>query len=229
MRSFLLLLVSLLALSCAGQGPRLEGLEKANRYFEKGDFAQAIEEFKVYLELESASTDVSRAQFMLARSFYENGDYPTAAVEFEVYRRNYPRGDSLELAAYYDALCWVEQSPRFDRDSAPTFRAIRKLEDFLREFPAGRQTGTARGKMAEMLDKLARKKLSIARFYADMGRLEAADIYYELLALEFPESPLLSVAVEEWVEIKKARGLEEEAEELLRLKAEWEGRKDRAP
>ncbi len=128
------------------------------------------------------------AHYMLARAYFENGDFPTAAVEFEIFQRDYPRSDSLSAAAFYEALCWLEQSPDYDRDASPTIKAIRKLEDFLIDFPGSPETERARASILDLRSRLARKSLETARLYRRMERRQAAVIYYEKLLHSQPES-----------------------------------------
>ncbi len=212
----------LLALAaCSGGGEAVSGKVKGDRSFEKGDYTGSIEHYRKYLEIELGAADVWLAQYMMARAYYESEDYPTAALEFEIFQRNYPRSDSLEAAAYYEALCWFQQSPQFDRDSTPTHQALRKLEEYMLDYPSGQYLEAARGKIAVLNDKLARKTLSIARFYHRLNRLDAAVLYYEKLLREQPESSLVGEALEEFEQLRRDQGRLAEAEELADLRARW--------
>ena len=223
-RNWLMLipLAVMLALgACTGGGEALSGKVKGDRAFNKGDWMGAAEHYREYLETEMGAADVWLAQYMMARCFYESEDYPTAALEFEIFQRNYPRSDSLEAAAYYEALCWVEQSPRFDRDSTPTHQAISKLEEYLLDFPGGQYQDRARLSLAELKDKLARKSLSIARFYHRLGRRDAAALYFEKLLREQPESSLVGEALEDFERLRREQGRDAEAEDLAAMRATW--------
>lgn len=216
-----LLLLAVLALACARGGPPVSEKTKADRAFEKGDWHGAIEHYRLYLENELGAADVSEAQFRMARAYLEAEEYPLAALEFEIYRRNYTRGDSLEAAAYYEALCLYEQSPNYDRDSTPTRQAIRKFEDYLLDFPGGAHESEARLKLWELREKLALKALSTARFYRRLGRREAAALYFEKLLREHPGSALVGEALEELAELRREQERPAEAEELERLRRQW--------
>ena len=214
----LLPIVAALLTACAASGPPLSLKDKGDRAFERGDWNSAIENYRLYLEGELGAADVWEAQFKMAKAYYESEDFPAAAVEFQIFQRNYPRSDSLEAAVYYEALCWYRQSPRYDRDSAPTVQAIQKLEDYLLDFPDGKYVAEARSKIAELKDKLARKSLSIARFYRRIGRLEAATLYYEKLLREQPESRFVDAALEEYEEVLRRQGRDADADQLARLR-----------
>jgi len=222
---YLLMIIPLalvLALAaCSGGGEVVSGKTKGDLSFEKGDYTGSIEHYRKYLEIELGAADVWLAQYMMARAYYESEDYPTAALEFEIFKRNYPRSDSLEAAAYYEALCWFQQSPSYDRDSTPTHQALRKLEDYLLDYPNGQYQDAARSKLAELNDKLARKTLSIARFYHRLSRLDAAVLYYEKLLREQPESSLVGEALEDFERLRRDQGRVTEAEELADLRARW--------
>ena len=230
--SFRILVLAALAVlvACAGQGPALSGKVKGDRAFEKGDYTEAVEEYRNYLESGMGAENVTDAQFMLARSYFELEDYPSAALEFELFSRHYPRADSLEAADYYTALCWYQQSPRYDRDSSPTVQAIRKLEDYLLDYPQGVYRESGREHLQELYDKMARKTISIARFYRRLGRPEAAEIYYMKLLEEQPESGFVGEALEELADVQRQRGMEDRSEETLRALRAWkDGRAGRSP
>ncbi len=207
--------------ACAGGGDTVSGKVKGDRAFEKGDWTGAIEHYRLYLETEMGGANVWEAQFQMARAYYESESYPSAALEFEIFRRNYPRSDSLEAAAFYEALCWFQQSPRFDRDSTPTLQAIRKLDDYLLDFPGGSHEADAILKLGELRDKLARKSLSIARFYYRVGRLEAAALYYEKVLREQAQSSLVGEVLEDLEKLRREQGRNTEADELARSRQYW--------
>jgi len=216
------LVPALLLVACAGGGAPQSEKTRGDRAYSKGDYAGAVEHYRLYLDSEFGAADVSEVQFLMARSYYEAGDYPLAAVEFEIYRRNYPRSDSLEAAAYYEALSWYRQSPRFDRDATPTLQAIDKLESYLLDFPGGVHEPDARVKYRELREKIARKTLSTAQFYDRMRRLDSAAIYYEKLLREHPDSELIGGALEDYAQLRRKQGRLAEAEELDRLRRDWE-------
>jgi outer membrane protein assembly factor BamD len=207
--------------ACAGGGDFVSSKVKGDAAFEKSDWAGAIEHYRIYLETEMGGANVWEAQFLMARSYYESEDYPSAALEFEIFRRNYPRSDSLEAAAYYEALCWFHQSPRFDRDSTPTLQAIRKLDDYLLDFPDGSHEAEAILKLGVLTDKLARKSLSIAQFYYRVGRLEAAALYYEKVLREQAQSQYVGEVLGDLEMLRREQGRDSEADELARSRQYW--------
>jgi outer membrane protein assembly factor BamD len=213
------LLGALLLLGClmgCGSSSQLTKKERGDKAYGSGDYLKAIEEYQIYLEESITGADAIDAQFMLAKSYFGNRDYPTAAVEFEIFQRDYPRSDSLLAAAYYEALCWVKQSPPFDRDASITEKAIRELENFLLDFPGNSYAPQARDWIGEMLDKLARKKLENARLYKRLRRAEAAIIYYELLLRDFPGCSYRAEAMLELMETYVEQGRRDEADAILR-------------
>jgi outer membrane protein assembly factor BamD len=177
-----------LLLAGCGGGSKLGLLEQGDRDYEQGDWPAAIEHYKAYLDGGTAGSESMAAQLRLARAYYANKDYPTAAVEFEIFQRDFPRSDSLAVAAYYEAMCWAAQSPRYDRDATITEKAIRKLEDFLIDHAGSVQEAGARRTLGELREKLARKDMEIAQLYMRLNRYEAARYYYEKVLSEHPES-----------------------------------------
>jgi len=199
--------------ACAG-GEKLSHKEKGDRAYAEGDFAQAVQEYQVYLESGDVSGDAMLAQYQLARAYFENEDYPTAAVEFEIFQRDYPRSDSLEAAAYYEALSWVKQSPDYNKDSSSTERAIGMLRDFILDFSGSSYRPWAEEQLRVLDDKLAHKDLDVARFYRRLKRRDAAEIYYSKLLREHPGSSYEDEAAREVAEIFIASGRREEARNL---------------
>ena len=211
-------------LAGCGAGGELSRKDRGDKAYDSGDYMKAIEEYQLYLEQSTAGADAIDTQFMLAKSYFGNGDYPTAAVEFEIYQRDYPRSDSLLAAAYYEALCWVKQSPPYDRDSSDTERAIRELQNFLLDHPGNPYSDEANRWISEMRDKLAHKRLANARQYRRLGRGDAAVIYYELLLKNFPGSEYAEAGLLELMALHVERGDPAKAEALLRdLEAQMPG------
>lgn len=194
-----------LVLGCSS-GRELSRKQRADRAFQGRDYPAAIQDYQIYLEETGLGNEAMLAHYMLARSYFENGDFPTAAVEFEIFQRDYPRSDSLSAAAYYEALCWERQSPSYDRDSAPTLKAIRKLEDFLLDYPNSPQAEQARRSIADLRDKLAHKALDTARVYRRMKRYQASALYYEKLLREHPQSSYAEPGALELIEVWLERG-----------------------
>ncbi len=188
--------------------------ERADRSFARRDWSAAIQDYQLYLEDSGLGAEAMLAHFMLGRAYLENGDYPTAAVEFEIFQRDYPRSDSLAAAAFYEALCWVKQSPPYDRDATPTLKAIQVLDDFLLDFPTSPQAPWAASARAAMQEKLAEKSLSIARLYQRMKRPQAAVLYYEKLLREQPESAQAESGLLELIALQLKTGDRAEAERL---------------
>lgn len=213
-RRLALILLALGLLGC-GASRELSRKERADRSFARRDWPAAIEDYQLYLEESGLGAEAMAAHFMLGRAYFENGDYPTAAVEFEVFQRDYPRSDSLAAAAFYEALCWVKQSPAADRDATPTLKALQVLDDFLLDFPDSPQVAWAHRARAEMEGKLAEKSLGIARLYRRLDRPEAAILYYEKLLREQPASGQAEAALLELIALQLATGRRGEAERLV--------------
>jgi len=212
--AFALLALALAAFLGCSSGRELSRKERADRSFARRDWATAIQDYQVYLEESGLGAEAMMAQFMLGRAYLENGDYPTAAVEFEVFQRDYPRSDSLAAAAFYEAICWVKQSPAYDRDATPTLKAIQVLDDFLLDFPDSPQVPWAQRARADMQAKLAEKSLNIARLYRRMERPQAAVLYYEKLLREQPESAQAETGLLELIALQLGEGNRAEAERL---------------
>lgn len=219
--SFLIIMVLVCACSSS---KHLNRREHGDQAFERGDYASAIEDYQIYLEDGLASEQTMQAHFMLARSYFENCDYPTAAVEFEIFQRDYPRSDSLVAAAFYVAQCWVEQSPDYDRDSAPTEQAIRELDNFLLDYPGSDYVPRARESIVMLKDKLARKTIEIARLYTKMQRPDAAAIYYEKLLRYHRDSSYWEDGLIELMETRLRLGELDEADMIMRgISVEYPG------
>ena len=204
-----------LGLGACSSSQKLSHRDKGDRAYAKRDWPQAIQEYQLYVEEGSAQGDAMLAQYMLARAYFENQDYPTAAVEFEIFQRDYPRSDSLEAAAYYEALSWVKQSPRYDRDSSITEKALRMLDGFIQDHPQSAYLPWAVEQRRILDDKLARKDLEIARFYQRIRRPEAAVLYYEKLLREQPDSASWAEGFLGLLDLRLDAGQREEAARLV--------------
>ncbi|MCP4549043.1 MAG: outer membrane protein assembly factor BamD [bacterium] len=212
-----------LLIGCSA-GEKLSRRDSGDQAFERGDYPEAIMDYQLYLEDGLASEETMEAHFMLARSYFENKDFPTAAVEFEIFQRDYPQSDSLVAAAYYEALCWMKQSASYDRDSEPTEQAIRRLENFILDYPTSSYRTQAETWIAELNEMLAHKCFEIAVLYKKMKQPEAAIVYCDKLLSFYPGCSYQQDTILLLLELKLLTGADAEADRIMEaIQAEYAG------
>lgn len=87
----------------AGQGTQTAGeaqFRLGRRYFEKKDYAHAIEELKKFSVEYTAHPSLSKSQFYLGEAYFQSNKYEEAAAAFERLVHNYPEAEETQLALF---------------------------------------------------------------------------------------------------------------------------------
>jgi outer membrane protein assembly factor BamD len=104
-------------------------------------------------------------------------------------------------------------SPRSQLDQENTRTALLYCSSYAEYYPATAQADTAKQWVAFMREKLARKEYDAGAWYARRGFLDAAVIYYQRAASEYPDTPVAPSALVRLAETYDRLGYKEEAEE----------------
>ena len=186
-------LVSMLILSgCGHPWSRLEegSYERGLSEAEGGAPQQAIEDLKVFIRRNPQDPRADDAQFLVGKSYMELEDYPVAAVEFEILQVDYPGSELADDGAYLEALCYVKQVPDYRLDQTVTYKAVKKLQAYLKKHHDGKFVKEARDELSELQDQLERKSFEEASFYKRRGNLDAAHQVFQNILANNPSTPL---------------------------------------
>lgn len=184
-----LLLLTLLGLAlwagCGGSRLRAnmtleERMASAVKLFEKKDYLEAKNQFRVITLSYSGSNLADQAQFYLGECHYGMKEYILAGSEYERLLKVYPNSDWVDDAKYKLGMSYYKLSPKYSLDQDYTEKAIREFQEFLEEYHRSDLVPQVQARLQECRDKLAHKVYAAAEQYYKLGYYDAAAVYYNL-------------------------------------------------
>jgi outer membrane protein assembly factor BamD len=171
------------------------GEATAGETYEIGKEALEREEYLVAIEaLSRVSLESPMHEFAddallgLADAHRALGDFASAEAEYRRVLSDYPRSTLVPEATYKLALSFYEQSLPAALDQGMTRRAIEQFERFLAAYPGTRFAVDAETKISELRARLAEKEYDVAVLYFALDDPQAARIYLEAVADEYPDT-----------------------------------------
>lgn len=120
-------------------------LRLADAYFEEGNFASAISQYRTFIKLHPSHPQVAYASYRVAESFAGQMPKPFFLLP-----------------------------PTHERELVSTRDAERELEFFLKKYPDNEYTAAAKRKLAEVRRRLADHEMYVAQFYLKRKNPRAA-------------------------------------------------------
>ena len=131
----------------------------------KGDAYYAGKKFKEAESLLPQSDWAAKASLMHGYSHYSRNAYSDSIFSLERHIHNYPADQNIPYAHYLIAICYYEQILDEKKDLKPLLKAKEKFEFIVSTYPDTDYATDSRFKIDLIIDQLAAKEMSIARFY----------------------------------------------------------------
>ena len=224
LKSFLILLLSVFLLfACSKKGsekvisqPTEEEMvlalyEEAITALKKGDAYFAGKKFKEVESLLPQSEWAAKASLMASYADYSRNAYSESVFGLERYIKNYPADKNLSYAHYLIAICYYEQILDEKKDLAPLLQAKKKFEFIVSNFPETDYATDSHFKLELIVDQLAAKEMSIARYYMKMQKWIPAINRLKIVVEKYDETVFIEEALHRLVEVYYRIGLVEEA------------------
>ena len=192
--SFMLILVfMILTLGCGKKSlqanmPPEERLAHAMKLFEKGDYMDARNQFKIITLSHSGSVIADQAQYYLAECHYNLKEYILAASEYERLIKVYPNSEWVDDGKFKIGLSYYELSPKFSLDQEYTQKAIKEFQEFLEDYPNSNLFKDVEAMLLESRGKLAKKLYAAADQYRKIKEYESGVIYFNLVLERYYDS-----------------------------------------
>ena len=196
-----------------GQSLYDEGVEALNA----GDAFFAAQKFR---EAELALTQYdwsSKASLMVSYAEYTRSAYSNSIFELERHIENYPADNNLDYAHYLIAICYYEQILDEKKDLGPLLKAKKKFEFIMENFPDTDYATDSRFKIDLIVDQLAAKEMSVARFYMKTEKWIPALNRLKVVVNEYDTTVFVEEALHRLVEVYYRLGLEEEAKQAASI------------
>jgi outer membrane protein assembly factor BamD len=230
LKYILTLLLSLFILSCGiGKNKDLKETkisdeekaftiyQEAIKALDEGDAFYAGKQFKEVENLLPQSKWAAKASLMSAYANYSRNSYSSAVFDLERHIKNYPADKNLPYAHYLIAMCYYEQILDEKKDLQPLLKAKSKFEFIIQTYPNTDYSQDSIFKMDLIIDQLAAKEMSIARFYMKTQKWIPALNRLQAIVKTYDKTIFIEEALHRLVEVYYKLGLEEEAMQAAKI------------
>ena len=183
----------------------------------KGDAFYAGKKFREVESLVPQGIWAAKASLMSGYSDYSRNSYSAAVFALERHIKNYPADENLPYAHYLIAICYYEQILDEKKDLNPLLKAKEKFDFIIKNFPDTDYATDARFKMDLIIDQLAAKEMSIARFYMKTQKWIPALNRLKLVIEKYEKPVFVEEALHRLVEVYYKLGLIEEAKQAASI------------
>ena len=188
----------------------VEALKKGDAYF-------AGKKFKEVESLLPQSDWAAKASLMSSYADYSRNAYSNSIFGLERHINNYPADKNIPYAHYLIAMCYYEQILDEKKDLQPLLRAKEKLEFIILNYPKTDYATDSRFKIDLIIDQLAAKEMSIARFYMKTEKWIPAINRLKIVVKKYDRTVFIEEALHRLVEVYYRLGLEEEAKQAAAI------------
>jgi len=190
---------------------------EAVKALNEGDAYYAGEKFKDVEGLMPQSLWAAKASLMIGYADYSRNSYSNAVFSLERYIYNYPADKNIPYAHYLIAICYYEQILDEKKDLKPLLKAKEKFEFIMQTYPNTDYATDARFKIDLIIDQLAAKEMSIARFYMKTKKWIPALNRLKTVVEKYENTIFVEEALHRLVEVYYKLGLIEEAKQAASI------------
>ena len=176
-----------------------------------GDAYYAGKKFKEVEILMPQSGWAEKASLMASYSEYSRNAYENAIFGLERHINNYPADKNIPYAHYLIAICYYERILDEKKDLQPLLKAKKKFEFIMQTYPETDYATDSRFKVDLIIDQLAAKEMSIARFYMKTQKWIPALNRLKTVVDKYDKTIFVEEALHRLVEVYYMLGLEDEA------------------
>ena len=182
-----------------------------------GDAYYASRKFKEVESLMPQYAWASKASLMASYADYSRNAYSNAIFGLERHINNYPADENIPYAHYLIAMCYYEQILDEKKDLDPLLKAKEKFEFIMENYPNTDYGTDARFKLDLIIDQLAAKEMSVARFYMKTEKWIPALNRLKLVVDTYDRTIFVEEALHRLVEVYYRLGLEQEAKQAAAI------------
>ena len=183
----------------------------------KGDAFYAGKKFKEVESLLPQSNWAAKASLMHGYSHYSRNAYSDSIFSLERHIHNYPADQNIPYAHYLIAICYYEQILDEKKDLKPLLKAKEKFEFIVRTYPDTDYATDSRFKIDLIIDQLAAKEMSIARFYMNTEKWIAALNRLKVVVDQYDRTVFVEEALHRLAEVYYRLGLVDEAKKAASI------------
>ena len=183
----------------------------------KGDAFYAAKKFKEAESLLPQSEWAAKASLMASYAEYSRNAFSNSIFGLERHIANYPADKNIPYAHYLIAICYYEQILDEKKDLQPLVQAKEKFEFIILTYPETDYAIDARFKLDLIIDQLAAKEMSIARYYMKTEKWIPALNRLKAVVKKYDKTVFVEEALHRLVEVYYKIGLVEEAKQAAAI------------
>ena len=183
----------------------------------KGDAFYAAKKFKEAESLLPQSEWAAKASLMASYAEYSRNAFSNSIFGLERHIANYPADQNIPYAHYLIAICYYEQILDEKKDLQPLVQAKEKFEFIILTYPETDYAIDAHFKLDFIIDQLAAKEMSIARYYMQTEKWIPALNRLKIVVEKYDKTIFVEEALHRLVEVYYKIGLVEEAKQAAAI------------
>jgi len=160
----------------------------ADSLYNAGKYKKALKLMEQIVPEYRGKPQAEKLMYIYSDTYYQLGDYYTAGFQFERFTSSYPASEKLVEAAFKGAKSYYNLSPRYSLDQKETFIALEKLQVFINKYPNSEYLAEANTLVAELTDKIEKKRFEIAKQYYSISDYKAAIKAFDNYIIDYPGS-----------------------------------------
>ena len=223
MRNFFILLFSIFIIfSCSKKEPEVlstpsnqdeaikvyrEGLKD----LEDGQFFLARKKFDQSESLLPQTQWAAKSALMSSFCLYSMNFYDDAILNLKRFTKTYPADANIDYANYLIAISYYEQILDEDKDIEPLILSKNEIEKFIDKYPNTDYALDLKFKLDLIINQMAAKELSIARYYIKNEKWIPAINRLKVIVEKYDKTIFIEEALFRLVEIYYRIGLVDEA------------------
>ena len=185
--------------------------QEALKSLEEGQLFYASKKFSEAEALLPQTEWAAKSALMSSYCLYAINFYDEAISNLERFIKMYPADKNLPYAHYLIAISYYEQILDEKKDIDPLLLSKEKIEFFIKKYPNTDYSIDLKFKLDLIINQLAAKEMSIARYYIENEKWIAAINRLKVIVEDYERTIFIDEALHRLVEIYYKIGLEEEA------------------
>ena len=184
-----------------------EGLKS----LEEGQYFYARKKFDQSESLLPQTQWAAKSSLMSSYCLYSLNSYDEAILNLKRFIKTYPADINVDYAHYLIAISYYEQILDEDKDISPLIKSKNAIEEFLKKYPNTDYAMDLKFKLDLIINQMAAKELSIARYYIKNEKWIPAINRLKVIVEKYNKTIFIEEALFRLVEIYYRIGLDGEA------------------
>ncbi len=223
MRNFFILLFSIFIIfSCSKKEPEalstpsnqdeaIKVYREGLKDLEDGQFFLARKKFDQSESLLPQTQWAAKSALMSSFCLYSMNFYDDAILNLRRFTKTYPADANIDYANYLIAISYYEQILDEDKDIEPLILSKNEIEKFIDKYPNTDYALDLKFKLDLIINQMAAKELSIARYYIKNEKWIPAINRLKVIVKKYDKTIFIEEALFRLVEIYYRIGLVDEA------------------